>query len=262
MAWTQPGFDDSRWQEREEGIWNVMDPALADYRGTMLYRFAFTPQPGWKGHRVVLGLYSFDRPIVYDDGIFYVNGHRVTEYKARGGNQTLQFDVTDYLQPGKNVLAIRTAGTGSFRGLNGAVWLAPEANLAPSESLAGTWTSIASDGVSDTPVSVPGRVQGHFLRRDVVIPAAWQGRQVWLHVETPTQWLSCISVNGHLICYHFNMHPFGLRTDVNLTPYLKPGQVNRLELWPFECLPKGTSGTGANKTWMEVQATRIGCLAE
>jgi hypothetical protein len=262
--WKQPDFDDSAWQPRENGAWNLMDPALANYRGGMRYRCTFTPRRQWQGHRVLLGLYSFDRPIIHAEGTFFVNGHRVTDYKARGWSQTLQYDVTDYLRPGRNVVAIQTSGAGDVRGLTGVVWLAPTVTLAPSLSLAGKWQCVQADGVTRKSITLPGRACGHFLRRKVAVPASWHGCDIFLHVETQSQWLGCINVNGHLITYNAFLHPFGLYSDVNLTPYLRPGAVNRLELWPFRSIPKGTSGPGWGEaaTAMELSTIRIGCRSQ
>ena len=71
------------------------------------------------------------------------------------------------------------------------------------------------------------------LRREVEIPAAWVGKPVYLHLETPWQWISCVIVNGRPQVYDQSTHPYGARFDVRVDQYLHAGK-NTLELWPFE----------------------------
>ncbi|MBC7328399.1 hypothetical protein H5T87_09860 [bacterium] len=49
--------------------------------------------------------------------------------------------------------------------------------------------------------------------------------------------------------------PFGIISEVNITPYIKPGKLNRIELWP------ATMAT-FNEDQMEVKAIKIGCKME
>jgi len=57
------------------------------------------------------------------------------------------------------------------------------------------------------------------------------------------------------------LHPFGLRTEINLTPYVQPGRANRIELWPFATIPRNERPKG-NPADMEVQNIQIGCTAD
>ena len=53
----------------------------------------------------------------------------------------------------------------------------------------------------------------------------------------PQQWLRIVVVNGHSISYNAFLHPFPLVTDINITPYIRPGKENRVELRPNSILP-------------------------
>jgi hypothetical protein len=241
--------------------WNLVDKGLRDYRGTGLYRAGFTPPAEWRGRRVVLGLYSFNTPIVYDEGEFLLNGATVTTYKARGWSQTYVYDVTEKLKQGPNVLAVRVKGGKEFSGVAGAVWLAAERNLQPVLDLSGQWQTASSDFRASGTAQIPGRAKACFLFREVDVPAAWKERSIFLHVETATQWLASVVVNGRPINYNGYLHPFGLRAEVNLTPYVLPGRANRIELWPFATIPRNEKPKG-NPADMEIQNIQVGCTGD
>ena len=209
--WLQGGFDDSTWQRLAPVPWNLVDKGLRDYRGTGLYRAEFTPPAEWRGRHVVLGLYSFNTPIVYDEGEFLLNGATVTSYKARGWSQTYAYDVTDKLKQGPNVLAVRVKGGKEFSGVAGAVWLAAERKLQPALDLGGPWQTASPDFRSTGMAQMPGRAKACFMFREVDVPAAWKDRSIFLHLETATQWLGSVVVNGRPINYNGYLHPFGLR---------------------------------------------------
>jgi hypothetical protein len=259
--WLQPAFDDSAWPKLSPVPWNLVDERLRDYRGTGLYRATFTPPAAWQGRRVVLGLYNFDTPIVYDEGEFLLNGVRVAAYKARGWSQTYMYDVTDQLKPGPNVLAVRVKGGKQFSGVAGAVWLAAERKLEPQIDLGGEWQTAAPDFRPTGTVKLPGRAKTCFVFRTFDVPAAWQGKSVFVHLETVTQWLGSVVVNGRPINDNGFVHPFGLRAEINVTPYLQPGRANRIELWPFATMPRQAKPKG-DPADVEVQNIQVGCTTD
>ncbi|MDQ2799036.1 MAG: hypothetical protein M3Y13_05265, partial [Armatimonadota bacterium] len=258
-AWKQPGFADAAWQTLQRGPWNLQDASLKDYRGIGLYRKTFRVPAAWAGHRIRLGLYSFNNPIVYDKGEFFVNGKPAATYQSRGWNQTLGFDITDSLRPGINSLAVKVTGGKEFAGLSGPVWLEPERILAPSLSLNSGWQAIGGDGVPKSMASVPIHLTARNLAQRIMVPASWQGRDVYLHLETPDQWLGAIAVNGHPIVYTSFQHPFGTRTDINVSLYLRAGQPNTIELWPFSTLPHGDGIVDPKEDGIRLSAATLGC---
>lgn len=258
--WRKLSFDDSRWQKIQTGPWNLRDEKLKDYQGLGLYRAKFFLPRQWSGHQVVLGLYSFTNPIVYDRGEFYLNGAKVATYRARGWNQTLVYDITAQLRAGENILAVKVTGGKEFSGIAGAVWIEPERELSPVINLAGKWEVVSGDYLSRKSVVLPGKAEGRFLLKEVDIPAAWKGRNVYLHIETPAQhglgWLGSVLVNGHPINYNSYLHPFGLISDLNITPYFRAGKKNRIELWPYGTIPG--NAYRASKARMEIRAIAVG----
>ena len=258
-AWKLPAFHDAKWRTLQRGPWNFQDAALKDYRGVGLYRASFHVPSDWAGHRILLGLYTFNNPIVYDKGEFFVNGHSVATYEARGWNQTLSYDVTDALRPGENVLAVRVIGGKEMAGLSGTVWLEPERLLSPVADLTDPWQVIGMDGAVKATNAAPLSVTARNVAQTVTVPAEWQGRDVYLHLETPDQNLSAIVVNGHPFTYTGFTHHFGTRTDLNVSLYLRAGQPNRIELWPFGTLPQGDGSVRGDGDGIRLSSARLGC---
>ena len=259
-AWQTSAFDDSSWRAMPTGSWTMLDKSLANYHGTGLYRAHFRAPKAWGDRKVVLGLYSFDGALANDHADFAVNGKAVTSYQAQRGSQTLTYVISDKLQPGDNVVTVQVTGGKDFAGFMGSAWIGTERTLSPSMDLSGPWQAVAGDFVTQKQVTMPGSAQVRCLRRDVSVPAEWKGRSVFLHVETPDQWIGCFMINGHPITYNTFMHHFGIRTEVNLTPYLKPGQSNRIELWPLATLPQYNGQASNDKEQIvTVQAITIGC---
>ena len=234
-----------------------MDPALADWRGAGLYRATFTVPSSWNGRRIILNLFDFDRPIVYDRGEFFINGTKVADYKSHGWSQAYAYDVTDLLHEGANVLAVRVQGGKQFSGICGNLWLEPERRFAAEMDLAGPWQIVKADYKSEEPTTLPGNPVGRYLQRDVDLPAGWAGKTVFLHWEAETQWLASVLVNGHPINTNGSLHPFSPRCEMNLTPYLVPGK-NRIELWPYVTIPSVFATEVEGEAPMPVTAIRLG----
>jgi hypothetical protein len=257
--WTKPGYDDSSWRVVPSTLWNLTEE-FSDYKGIGLYRAKFNLPYKWRGHKIMLELYSFDHPIFYNRGEIFVNGEKVAEYKQRGWSQTYVYDITDFLKEGENILAIKVEGGNEFYtvyagGICGCIFLFPAINLSPSIDLGGKWKVIKGDFLSSDEVEVPGKPRGKCLMKDVEIPKDWEGKEVYLHIEIPEQWLRSVVVNGRLINYNSYLHPYGTISDINITPYIKFGAPNRIELWP------ATIAT-FNEENMDLRAIKIGCKIE
>jgi hypothetical protein len=231
-AWMSASYPDTSWSKVGQGAWNELHANLANYHGTGLYRAEFVVPNSWSGRRIQLNLYSFDRPIAYDRAKFYINGKLAAKYAKRFWSQTCNFDVTSLVQPGKNTIAVQVDGGDEFSGLCGAVWFSPQRVLDSVTDIGGAWDVYGADFKVSKSVTLPGRTNGRYLQRSIDIPASWRGKSVYLRFKTAEQWMATIVINGRPIAYNQYMHPFGTMTDVNLTPYVKYGTANRLELWP------------------------------
>jgi len=252
--WLQPDFDDSQWSMINSGAWVVTRQGNTDNLQVGLYRSSFTVPPEWSGGHVLLNLYSFDTPIASDQAQFFVNGKPITTYSAHGWSQTLNYNVTDAIKPGNNILAVEVEGQSPLTGLTGTVWISYEKNLSSSQSLDGGWQI---DGSTDSTGSIPGTIEGNYLNRSFNVPATWQGSQVFLRIQTPSQWLGLVVMNGHPIAYNGFLHPFGLIADINLTPYLNFGADNTIELWPYKTIP-AKNNQEPSKVNMEISDILVG----
>ncbi len=266
-AWAKTGFDALAWKTISSGSWKLIDPALKDYNGSGLYRREFTIPSAWKGHVITLNLLDH---AACEKGVFSVNGVKVFEFRDRTFDRErapfLNFDISGLLNSeGTNTLSVKVEGGQELSGICGAVWIAPERVLAPSVDLNGGWSCVIKDFVTAKEVSIPGKMFGRYLRREVDLPADWAGRQVFLHVETRANWCGCVVVNGSPKSQAADLIPFGTRVEINLTPFIKPGQRNVVELWPRHTIPTNWRALGYNwpdETDMEVQAVSIGCEVE
>ncbi len=236
-GWMQPEYNANGWQLAPIGPWNLMHlNGLEAYRGTMRYRSEFSVPSNWSGRRIILHLFDWDRPIAYDQALFYINGKQVGEYHAHGWSQGYAFDVTDLLLPGHNSLAVRVTGGKEFSGIGGSIWLEPELKVTADLDLAGEWRLMNPAFRLASTTVLPGSPTGRSIQREFTLDRNWFSHRLYLHLETPSQWLGLISVNGRPICTNGFMHPFAPRAEVNLTPYLREGK-NTIELWPFSTTP-------------------------
>ncbi len=257
-TWTAANFDDHQWQDSESHPWNIFHQDLADWHGVGLYRSAFNVPANWADRRVLLNMYSYDLPIVYDQAEFYLNGSKVADYKAHTGNQTYAYDVTPLLKPTGNVLTVKVTGGKDLSGLIGNVWLQPELKLNGVMELGGTWQTIGADFKPGPETTLPGKPVARSLSKVVEIPTSWQGKMIYLHLDTGSQWVGSVVVNGHLINTNSYLHLYGPRFELNLTPYIKEGK-NKIELWPAATIPASYQVTGrADTVEMPVTEVRLG----
>lgn len=257
--WTSPSFDDSAWKTRGYGAWNLFDPELKNYHGTGLYRIKFTVPQSWDGRRVLLNLYNFDLPIVFDAGEFFINGTSVATYKARGWSQTLNFDVTERVHPGENVLAVKVDGGVKQGGLGGVVWIESRAVPKSSLDLKGAWSAVKGDWLTTANVEIPGSATAKYLVRTVDIPADWKGKTINLDWATKNQWVGAVVVNGHPITHNAAIHPFGTISRVNVTPYILTAQTNTIEIWHHRTVTWNDGVDREEADGMQLNSIAIGC---
>ncbi|MEK6794301.1 MAG: hypothetical protein AABZ39_05970 [Spirochaetota bacterium] len=262
-GWMAAEVKGDGWSDIKTGPWGSQRDELSDYSGTGLYRTAFKLPAEWKGRRITLNLYSFDLPIVFDEGDFYLNGKFVTNYKTKRWNQTLNYDVTSLLADGNNILAVKVKGGKEMSGLNGAVWLAAEKKAVSEIDASGAWRLFKGDFITSDTVNIPCDVKGQYLTRDIEVPASWNGKEVYLHLTSEFQWLGSVLVNGRPIGYNGYLHPFGTRAEINITPFVTAGK-NVITLWPYATIPRpgqeyGKPGSreGISETQMSVRSITL-----
>jgi hypothetical protein len=269
--WLKPDFNAQGWRDTGNDAWNLQFEDLQDYSGMGLYRSApFNRPTQWKAKQVNLRMLEV-RGQRWNSFEWYLNGR-----KLDNAGDFIKLDITGILQDRGNVLAVKLTGrnpSGDFplSGLLGtAIWIEPETTLNPSLSLLGTWQAVQGDWKSSKPVNISGKdrdaVTANHLVCDVRIPAEWQGRRILLHVDSPRNTGltgGMLMINGTARDFHKDpASPTRHRNSrqdeyINITPYLRPGQSNRIELWPLD-----SRNGGMNESNIIIHQLEIGCAVE
>ena len=146
------------------------------------------------------------------------------------------------------------------------IWIDAEQKLSEPIALTEGWQAVQKDYLQANPFTAPGKITGKYLIRPVKLPAHWQGKPVYLHLDTAQQWLGSVVINGQPINYSAFLHPFGLRAEINLEPYCKAGETNTIELWPYKTIPqarsKSTPNPSTDDAVMDVKRVFIGVGSE
>jgi hypothetical protein len=282
-AWTQPAFDDRAWPAADNRPWNLQFDDLKDYAGVGLYRsLPFSLPASWSGRPLTLNMEGMLR-YCWTSLDLFLNGEKIDEII----HPRLKVDVTGRLKKTGNVLCIKLTGkppTGDYP-LSGLVacglWIQPEIVLSPCVSLLGPWQAVGGDWATTRTVSIAaapfrltddGRlkkgitpVKANHLVRDVEIPAAWQGRSVYLHLVSPqmhNQPQKPTGLTGGLLIVNGKARFLDRRPNIpldemlNLTPDIRFGRPNRIELWT-----RGTSHGSMAEENIVINDMAIGCAA-
>lgn len=229
--WLRPGYSDGQWLTTAPGFWHITQAAPKDYAGTGLYRFAFTAKKD-RPAQALLNLYSFNEPVVADSGTVYINGRKLDTIPSRYGSQTYQYDISTYVQDGENIVGIEVTAGKQNSGLLGATWIEYRKPLEQARSTAKQWNMVGAPGTDGmVPAKLPGAPIARNLVADIAIPSEWKGRRVCMDLVLRSQCISIISINGSPVGNNSYAHSFGPRPRINLTPYLRFGETNRIELW-------------------------------
>ena len=232
-----PQFDDSKWQSLSTGPWKGLGPDMAQYRGDMFYRASFTIPAEWQGHEVDLNMYTFDTPIAFGDARFEIDGQPVAKYSAGfGTSRTLNYDVTSLAHPGPHVLSVAVAHRPELDDISGAfisgnIWLSPTPRFVAQLDLNGNWDAIGDNWVSTRSFAVPGKGEAKYIRKTFSVPAEWKDKTVFIKIVAPVPFATLV-INGTLINQNMYQHQMGSSILLNLSPYIRSGEENKIELWP------------------------------
>ena len=228
LAWLTEPTDQASWKQIGYGFWDELGYAP---RGTGYYRRSFRVPDAWQGHRVLLGFVSYDYPVFLEHADVYLNGRSAGEYRAHGWANFDMLDVTPYLHAGENALALRVEAHEARGGYIGQLVAFPLLNLQSPLELKQRW-NLYSDNRKFTAASLPLDAAGRHLETDVLLPAEWKGKPVFLEFEVGDRWVGLVVINGRAIAYNQSLHPCGNNMQINLYPWAKAGAMNRIELWP------------------------------
>jgi len=121
LRYYQPDFNDSDWTWASPGdFWE--NQGYPDYDGFAWYRMWFNASKVSEGKDVWVWFGGID-----DDAWIYVNGHFVTERK--GVFKPIALNVTDFVRPGLNLIAVRARDVGGTGGIYRGVLVLPFESL-------------------------------------------------------------------------------------------------------------------------------------
>jgi hypothetical protein len=220
-ALAAPQLDDSAWGLRRFAAWAV--PEELPSRHVMLRR-TFTVPATWGAGRTTLWLRSWFSFTMVGKCRYWLDGKEVTRGDGRDG----LICELDAAVGRTHLIAVEVNGEGTVCGPRGDAWLAfvpePQERL----DLLGTWQGSPDFLRTGPEVVLPGAVNGQrLLRRLVTVPSGWAGKQIWIHLDHGGGFNEFL-INGHYVRRHH--HGLGPTTDLNITPWLQVGQVNRIEV--------------------------------
>ena len=187
----------------------------------------FTVPAAWQAGNVYLHVASWVGGTFQDRGRVLLDDKELRGFNEGG----VELMLNDTLKPGsKHTMALQIKGGPYAQGLRGSCWLEYEPRPPAELSLAGPWEPSPDALTRTARVQLPGVFEGRMARATIFVPADWQGKQVMLHGlgggNGPA--LLYVITNGKMCRRHH--HIYGPRLDLNITPYLKFGAPNELEI--------------------------------
>jgi hypothetical protein len=213
-----PDVDDTGWERQNLGIWDVAKHG-AIKRG--IFRKRFTAPAAWAGTgRAYLNLHGANAVTLRPPytATVYLDGQVIWSAKS-WRYAAMEVEITALLTPGSHLLAVEAESNSAVGGVPGGMWIEFVPEPALRQSLAGSWGA---------GVDLPGQVKLTGARRAFVPDPRGQGKSVQLYVECVN--LSAVFINGKFLP-RMNV-PFGSHFRFNLTPYIKWGEENTLQLNP------------------------------
>jgi hypothetical protein len=223
--------DDKSWATRSIGIWNTKDTGG---KGRGLFRKTFTVPEQWNNGRVSLWMTSWWNTSFVERGRVWLDGQEV---KGLSSDPYIAIGLAS-LKPGtSHTLAVEAQSAGVLAGLRGSTWISYEPNPQAKIDLASQWEPSVDGLRYGAPITLPGSYNAQMLRRKVVIDAKHRGQNAFLTVDGSRELVSVL-INGRLVRRHHHM--IGDRWSLNLTPFIRWGQENEIELVRWESSGSGT----------------------
>ena len=216
-------FDDSAWQRGNIESWTVPEDSTSTRR---MFRRSFKIPEHWQGGKAELMFQgSYDSPFMgRGNGRLWIDGQEVERF-FRG------VPLVDW-KPGKTYqLAVFCEGWTDVCGPTGNFWIAWLPDPQQTIDLSGQWT-MTSDFLhwnSET-VELPGiwPDDARGAKRKFAMPKIDPETQVYVRYETVRNGLTGVIINGRYLRRHH--HDLTERTWLNITPWLKPGEDNEIEI--------------------------------
>jgi hypothetical protein len=222
--------DDASWTSRELGIWDVKEEGG---KGHGVFRKTFTVPAAWTDGLVSIWLTSWNQASFVGEGRVWLDG---AEVKPMSANGYIAEDLASLKAGSTHSLAVEVKSDGVLAGLRGKCWISFEPTPPQKIDLAGEWAP-SSDGLHyDAPIALPGKFNGRFFKRSIFIDEKYKDQTGVITVDGDRA-LICVLVNGKLVRRHHHM--IGERGTLNITPFLRFGEKNEIELVRWDNPGKG-----------------------
>ena len=235
-GWLDEPATPQSWNVVSYGFWDEMG---YEPKGKGVYKAEFEMPENWKDRRVVLAFLSHDSPIFLQNATVYLNGEKVGSYRGERWSNNEILEVTSFLKEGSNKVAFLVEAKDIRGGYLGQVVLYPLLDIGPSLDLEEWKATGAGDENESVTLPVSHKVQ--HLTCEVNVPKNWPPDRVLLqwsgNMGMRDQNIAFVVVNGRGIAYNSFAHPFGNIFQINLYPWIKPGERNTIQLWPLACMP-------------------------
>ncbi|MBN1558277.1 MAG: hypothetical protein JW951_09040 [Lentisphaerae bacterium] len=254
-GWLTESTAAAPWREVGAGFWDDLGcPA----RGVGYYRTQVEVPGDWADRRVMLAFASFNEPVFLEHATAYVNGREVGRYRGRAWANFDVTEITDALRPGTNDMAFRVEAAEGRGAFVGQVVIYPLERAAEAVAVTAGWR-LYTDNVTSAATELPVRAQGRFLAVAAAVPPAWQGheRDILLEFETDSRWIGSVVVNGRPVNFNQFLHPYGEISQAPLYPWVRPGAVNTIELWPYATIPNARGAARAATAPLDLRHVRL-----
>jgi len=221
-AFSGTDVDDASWEKMPLSVWSL--PDKTEIKRAIL-RKSFTVPATWSEGDIDLWIQSWQQSTFIDKGRVWLDGKLIRDWNSAG---LAGVNPDGVLKAGtSHVLAVEIEGKDALVGSRGTAWLwhwpKPEAII----DLAGEW-SPSTDAMNYTaPIKLPGNYNAFTLRRNVFIPSVHSSKNVLLDVSGEGPNLGVL-INGRWM--RRLHHIIGTRYQLNLTPWIKFGAENEIEL--------------------------------
>jgi hypothetical protein len=231
-AWMHPDFNQTAWHPWVLDIFNAVgaDPAKAVYA-----RKTFTVDPAWlSGHGLnKIVAVGQDFSFAASDGRWEMNlnGHPVRK------DGFFDPDVSAFLHPGLNVLTLRfdPVTKSTYIGASGALYLTHAERPVKTIDLAGPWNAnppgiVATPASPATTLQFPGKASAFAPTRTFNVPAVWKQKYIVTYYVQGSRTSAIGAIVNETGVIRRQAHLYGDECEVDITPYLKFGQVNTLSM--------------------------------
>lgn len=216
------GVDDTSWEKIPLGVWNL--PNHRDVRRAILRRSFVVPKD-WDAGEVSLWIQGEKEPTFIDRARIWLDGKLLRDWTSAGVTGEMAGGA---FEPGsKHTLAMEITGNGTLNGTRGTAWLWHRPLPVASLDLSGEWKASNDLLRFDTVTALPGTYNAFSLRKIVEIPTDKRGLNAVLTVDAD-EGIAGIVFNGKFLARISGST--NERFDFNVTPWVKYGQANDIEL--------------------------------